>query len=87
VVTDETRDGVTDIEETKADGSAVVRCFAARDCQVEAKLWLTWPGQSSAPEVAASLIKQIEAGNEPVTMTLVLTEKRSEWELSSPRPR
>lgn len=83
VVTDDTEDGVTDFETTKEDGSASVQCFVAKSCVVEAKKWLTRRGQSSAPQVAASLPKQIEAGDAPVSITLILSERRTEWKSRS----
>ncbi|MGA9673622.1 MAG: carboxypeptidase-like regulatory domain-containing protein, partial [Terracidiphilus sp.] len=79
VVTDETENGVTDIEETKKDGSASAQCFAAKNCRIEAKMWLTKPGDSATPQLAASLVRQIEAGDEPVSITLVLSERRALW--------
>jgi len=80
ITTDETTDGVTDIEETKEDGSASVRCFSAKGCVVEARKWLSTPGQSATPQVAASLPTQIEAGDASLSITLILSERRTEWE-------
>jgi len=80
VTTDETTDGVTDIETTKRDGSASVRCFAAKSCVIEAKKWLTVPGQSATPQVAASLPKQFDAEDASLSITLILSERRTEWE-------
>jgi hypothetical protein len=80
VTTDDTREGITDIEETKADGSASVQCFVAKGCVIEAKKWLTTLGQSAAPQVAASLPKQIEAGDTSISTSLILSERRTEWE-------
>jgi hypothetical protein len=79
VVTDESKAGVTDIESTKEDGSALVQCFAESSCRVEAKKWLTTPDHDVKPQVAASLPRQIDAGDAPVSVTLILSEKRTEW--------
>jgi hypothetical protein len=82
VVTDETKDGVTDFENTKEDGSTVIQCFAANSCRVEAMMWLTRTGDGAKPQVAASLPRQIDAGDAPVSITLILSEKRTK--LSAP---
>jgi hypothetical protein len=77
VTTDESESGVTDIEETKQDGSVSVQCFAARSCTIEAKKWLTKPGEDTTPQITASLPEQI--GDAPISITLILTAKRSRW--------
>jgi len=79
VVTNETKDDVTDLEETKEDGSVLVQCFVARECRIEAKRWLTWPDHGAKPEVAASLATLIDAGDAPVSITLTLSERRAQW--------
>jgi hypothetical protein len=79
VVTDESETGVIDFENTKDDGTASVQCFVASSCIVEAKKWLTRPGEDAKPQVAASLIRQIEAGDAPVSVTLILSERRDPW--------
>jgi hypothetical protein len=79
VTTDESEDGVTDFEETKEDGSASVRCFAANRCTVEASMWLTKLSENATPQRAMSLPRQIEAGDAPVSITLTLTETKSGW--------
>jgi len=80
VTADDTKESITDIEETRKDGSASVQCFAAKGCVIEAKRWLTTPGQGTTPQLAASLPKLIEAGDAALSMTLILSEKRTEWE-------
>ena len=77
VTTYESENSVTDFEETKADGSTSVQCFAAKGCLIEAKKWLTKPGEEAAPQLAASLPKQVEAGDAPVSITLTLTENEA----------
>jgi hypothetical protein len=79
VMTDDTEDGVTDFETTKGDGSASVQCFVTKSCVIEAKKWLTGPGQDTVPQLAASLPKQIEAGDASLSITLILSERRTEW--------
>jgi len=36
------------------DGTATIKCFAAKPCTIEAKTWLTKPGESAKAQVAAS---------------------------------
>jgi len=79
VVTDETDDGVTDIEETKADGSALVQCFAANNCRVEAKKWLAKVGDDVKPQVAVSLPTHLEAAESAASITLILSERKAFW--------
>jgi hypothetical protein len=80
VTADDTKDSITDIEETKKDGSASVQCFAAKGCMIEAKNWITTPGQGAIPQLAASLPSRVEAGNASLTIKLILSEKRTDWE-------
>ena len=80
VESDENKTNMTDFEDTKADGSASVQCFAAKGCTIQAGKWVTKPGEDAKPEIAASLPRQIKAGDAPVFITLILTESKSHWD-------
>lgn len=80
IETDERQTSMIDFEDTKTDGSALVRCFAAKGCTIQAKKWLTKPGEDAKPQIAASLPRQIKAGEVPVSITLILTETKSHWD-------
>lgn len=69
--------GFIDIENTKEDGKAAVQCFAANDCLVEASKWLTKLDENSRRR-AVSLPKRVEAGDESISITVILSEKRRE---------
>lgn len=66
-----------DFQQTKVDGSASIRCFAASDCTVKASRWLTRRGESATPKCALSSPKHVKAGNTPVSFSLILTETKS----------
>ena len=77
--TDDEQSNLIDFEGLSEVGTATIKCFAAKPCTIEAKTWLTKPGESEKAQVAASPPHRIEAGNAPVSVTLTLSERREGW--------
>jgi hypothetical protein len=70
--------GLIDNAFTKRDGLALLHCFAATSCTVEAEEWLVKPGEPGRSKRAVSLPAHIEPGGSSLSITLILSETKTE---------